>query len=291
MACGRPSVDWVSEAPFLRPDAAPGFQNVPGTRFLLQRGGANLAGVLGEGAASDWREKQAAFIKWTRDPVMFNEADVTQNKALYRRYFEDVRGLLAGRVLDIGGGWGLFRKYWRAEGDACFTVHDPGAERFTVPPPETLQRHYGDGLAKPAWFVEGFGEQLPYQDASYDLVMIASALDHCAEPARVLAEARRVLRPGGGLLLIQGFDHEPGEPRPAGRSFLERLGRLLADPRRLHRAIRQRLFHRGEPHMHHFTRDSLRRLVEANGFSGYGETVISERFGVLGIEARKAARG
>lgn len=281
-------MDWVSEAPFFRADVAPGFQNVPGTRFLLQRGGANLAGVLGDGTASDWRGKQEAFIKWTRDPVMFNEADVAQNTALYRRYFEETRGLLAGRVLDIGGGWGLFRKFWRAEGDACFTVHDPGAERFTVSPPETLQRHFSDGLARPAWFVEGFGEQLPYQDASYDLVMVASALDHCADPARVLAEARRVLRPGGTLLLIQGFDHEEGQPQPQGRSFLERLGRLLADPRRLHRAIRQRLFHRGEPHMHHFTRASLRAMVEAAGFAGYVETVISERFGVLGIEARKA---
>ena len=281
-------MDLVNAAPYFGAGAEREFENPAGTRYLLKRGGASLGGLLGAGAASDWRGKQEAFLKWTRDPVMFNDADVSQNTALYRRFFEETRGLLAGRVLDIGGGWGLFRKWWRAEGDACFTVHDPGAERFTVAPPETLRRHFGDGLAKPAWFVEGFGEELPYQDASYDVVMIASALDHCAAPARVLAGARRVLRDGGSLLVIQGFDPEEGQPKPPGRGFFERLARLLADPRRLHRAIRQRLFHRGEPHMHHFTRASLRSMVEAAGFAGYAETVISERFGVLGIEARKA---
>lgn len=285
-------MDPAREPPFFSAGAQRDFKNVPGTRYLLRRDGANLAGVLGgvlgnAGVASDWREKQDTLIKWTRDPVMFNEADVAQNFALYRRFFEDTRGPLAGRVLDIGGGWGLFRKWWRAEGDACFTVHDPGVERFTVEPPETLKRYFGDGLGKPAWFVEGVGEQLPFEDSSYDVVMIASAMDHCADPPRVLAEARRVLRLAGALLVIQGFDRVAGQPKPEGRSFFARLGRLLADPRRLHRAIRQRLFHRGEPHMHHFTQASLRAMIEASGFRSKSETVISERFGVLAIEARK----
>lgn len=268
--------------PFLQPAALQELERLEGGPYLVRRGGGASA-VGGAALQAEWKRKQDMLIKWTRDPANFNEADVRQNFELYRAYFEPRPHLLAGNVVDVGGGWGLFRKFWREGG--CYTVHDPGVERFTVAPPATLQRHFGDGLAKAAWFVEGVGETLPYRDCCYDVVMIASALDHVADPARVLAEAHRVLRPGGRLLVIQGFDPEPGAPTPPGRSFGARLLNLLRDPRRLHRALRMRLFHRGEHHMHHFTRDSLRAQIAAPGFRDITETVISDRFGVMGIEA------
>jgi ubiquinone/menaquinone biosynthesis C-methylase UbiE len=43
---------------------------------------------------------------------------------------------------------------------------------------------------------------LPLRDASVDTVVSASTLHDWAEPERALAEARRVLRPGGRLLLV-----------------------------------------------------------------------------------------
>jgi ubiquinone/menaquinone biosynthesis C-methylase UbiE len=157
---------------------------------------------------------------------------------------------------------------------------------FTIPElSDSLRRlrKRCNGLARPAWFVEGFGEDLPYRDGVYDTVTVNSALDHCAQPDRVLAEAARVLRPGGRLFIVQGFDPLPGEKVP-GRSFVARLARLLADPRRLHRAVRQRFFHRGDPHLHHFTRAKLHALVTDAGFSDVRETVVSERFGVAIVE-------
>ncbi|QXE91558.1 class I SAM-dependent methyltransferase [Geomonas subterranea] len=42
-------------------------------------------------------------------------------------------------------------------------------------------------------------------DASYDLVLCTSVLEHCLEPARVLAEIRRVLRVDGRLILSVPF--------------------------------------------------------------------------------------
>ena len=205
--------------PFLKPEALAEFERLEGSPYLVKRGGA-ASTVGGAALQAEWKAKQDMLIKWTQDPANFNEADVRQNFELYRPYFEARPGLLAGNVVDVGGGWGLFRKFWREGG--CYTVHDPGVERFTVAPPATLQRYFGDGLAKRAWFVEGVGESLPYRDGAYDVVMIASALDHVADPARVLAEAHRVLRPGGRLLVIQGFDHAPGSRAP-GRSFGARL--------------------------------------------------------------------
>lgn len=43
---------------------------------------------------------------------------------------------------------------------------------------------------------------LPLRDASFDTVVSASTLHDWADPAGALAEARRVLRPGGRLLLV-----------------------------------------------------------------------------------------
>lgn len=49
--------------------------------------------------------------------------------------------------------------------------------------------------------LRGQAEKLPLKPASADLVLLKEVLDHCYDPARVLAEAARVLRPGGLVLL------------------------------------------------------------------------------------------
>lgn len=47
-----------------------------------------------------------------------------------------------------------------------------------------------------------FNERLPFDDASIDLVLFDAALHHASSPWELLAECRRVLRPGG-LLVAQ----------------------------------------------------------------------------------------
>lgn len=59
-------------------------------------------------------------------------------------------------------------------------------------------------------------EQLPFRDASFDLITIGFALRHFADLAAVFAECRRVLRPGGRLLILEITTPESR----AGRAFL-----------------------------------------------------------------------
>ncbi len=46
------------------------------------------------------------------------------------------------------------------------------------------------------------GYQLPFAAASFDVVLLIAVLEHTSEPWRILAEARRVLRPGGRAIMV-----------------------------------------------------------------------------------------
>jgi SAM-dependent methyltransferase len=46
------------------------------------------------------------------------------------------------------------------------------------------------------------GYQLPFPGASFDVVLLVAVLEHTREPWRILAEARRVLKPGGRAVMV-----------------------------------------------------------------------------------------
>lgn len=61
-------------------------------------------------------------------------------------------------------------------------------------------------------FVEGDAQALPFDDASFDVVACNLGIVHVPDPAKALAEARRVLRPGGRFATTgwAGPDASPG---------------------------------------------------------------------------------
>lgn len=58
--------------------------------------------------------------------------------------------------------------------------------------------------------VRGIGEYLPWADGAFETVISATSLDHCLSLSGTLAEFRRVLAPGGEILLWIGSS--PGAP-------------------------------------------------------------------------------
>lgn len=57
---------------------------------------------------------------------------------------------------------------------------------------------------------QGELERLPLADASVDIALLSQALHHAADPAAALAEAHRVLRPGGRVLILDLRAHDEG---------------------------------------------------------------------------------
>lgn len=52
-------------------------------------------------------------------------------------------------------------------------------------------------------YVEGDAMNLPFADASFDIVSIAFGIRNVSDPGRALREFRRVLRPGGRLVILE----------------------------------------------------------------------------------------
>jgi ubiquinone/menaquinone biosynthesis C-methylase UbiE len=109
------------------------------------------------------------------------------------------RELLAdasGRVLEIGAGTGInLEHYLDAVTDLTLTEPDPHmATRLR----ERLKRGEGRGT-----LIEAPAEALPFADDSFDTVVATLVLCTAPDPAAAVAEVRRVLAPGGKLLVLE----------------------------------------------------------------------------------------
>ena len=77
-------------------------------------------------------------------------------------------------------------------------------------------------------FVAAPGESIPVPGGTADLVIAENCLDHVSDPARVMLECRRVLRPGGLLWLLVDLMDYSDHMHP--HSFREeKLRRLIAE--------------------------------------------------------------
>lgn len=113
----------------------------------------------------------------------------------------------AGRVLDIGGG--------RRRG------------RFT--PPASARWVVADLALGGLPDVAADLIALPFRDAAFDAVKATEVLEHVPDTARALAECRRVLRPGGHLVVTVPFlERLHGDPDDYAR-YTEAMWRRLLD--------------------------------------------------------------
>lgn len=97
------------------------------------------------------------------------------------------------RVLDLACGSGLHSLAW-AERGARVTGVDFDRD-LLVASRERLRR--AEPQAPPTGWVGGDATRLPVRDESFDVVFCNSLLEHVPEWSKVVAEAARVLRPGG----------------------------------------------------------------------------------------------
>lgn len=228
-----------------------------------KEGSKKLAEFSDDKKMYQWIKAQKAFIQWTKNKNIFTKEYILDGKKTFDSFFE-IRGPLHGCILDIGGGWGLFRQWWEPEESDIFIDHDPGVERFLQGPHELHLEFFKKAFNLPMTFVQGFGEELPYRDAVFDTSIIAATLDHCFDPRKVISEAYRCLKPHGTILIIQSCS----SPQQYGNSLntAKRLLKHLRSPFRLATVLIDRLF-QPDHHLHRFTPLDITLLLEKAGFS------------------------
>jgi len=86
-----------------------------------------------------------------------------------------------------------------------------------------------DVVENPAAELLGSVEDLPVEDGSFDVVLFTQVLEHCDDPARAVAELRRVTAPGGRVLAsTHGVQVYHPSPQDYWRWTHEGLHRLFA---------------------------------------------------------------
>jgi demethylmenaquinone methyltransferase/2-methoxy-6-polyprenyl-1,4-benzoquinol methylase len=97
-------------------------------------------------------------------------------------------------LLDVGGGTGNYALALRERGWRPLVLDRS---------PQMLARAGAKGLPT----LEADAHRLPFADESFDAATMLSTLHHLDDPGAALAEAQRVLRPGGRLAVL-GFTRE-----------------------------------------------------------------------------------
>ncbi|MBV9166342.1 MAG: class I SAM-dependent methyltransferase, partial [Solirubrobacterales bacterium] len=148
---------------------------------------------------------------------------------LRRRFLQEhVRA--GDRALDLGCGNGAFTA----------ALEQAGADAVGVDVAEEALRRARKAHPGMRFMLAPFSGPLPLEDLAFDLVWASEVIEHVADTARWLSEVKRVLRPGGSLLVTT--------PNHSRLAILVRGLEHFAEPL--------------SDHLHLYTRKSLRETLE-----------------------------
>ncbi len=147
---------------------------------------------------------------------------------------------LTGSILDVGAGTGAMALdlAWRAGRKGFVTALDSDGQALKIT--QKIAQQVGVEIAALA----GEAAALPLKDASQDMTVARFMFQHLRAPSAVIAEMRRVTRPGGRVVIIDIDDEvvlsEPAEEGPM-REFRKAIG-ILQSNRGGNRLIGRKLY-------------------------------------------------
>jgi ubiquinone/menaquinone biosynthesis C-methylase UbiE len=103
----------------------------------------------------------------------------------------------SGQVFEIGCGGGLNQPFYDRAKVTAFAGIDPSGK---------LLEYAREQAAKKGWQADirqGIGEAIPFEDESFDTVVCTYTLCSVQDHRQVLAELRRILKPGGKFLFLE----------------------------------------------------------------------------------------
>jgi ubiquinone/menaquinone biosynthesis C-methylase UbiE len=162
---------------------------------------ASTSNVPSPSSAASVRAVEAPVGVGAAPTQSFRErASLRHRRALLARLRERVQAGPKVRLLDLGGGAGAATEVF-AKGASEVVVLDPNRKRVAR----------GRSVRPAISFVEGVAETLPFPDQRFERVVSLLSFHHLNDGAKALAEASRVLVPGGKLVVSDfGVTSWPG---------------------------------------------------------------------------------
>ena len=108
-------------------------------------------------------------------------------------------------ILDIGCGDGGRTAYYGMKGALSVVGIDSDLSRLKRARLFCHKR----SLDRKVFFSAASSHKLPFNESSFDLVIMTDVMEHISEPLETLLEAERVLRPGGKLFISFGCYYAP----------------------------------------------------------------------------------
>ena len=141
--------------------------------------------------------------------------------SLLYRALEAVASRAGGKLLDVGCGEKQFERIFRPHVDEYLGIeHETAFERTAA----KLAR------SRPDYLYEG--DQLPFNEGSFDTVLSIQVLERTPNPRKLVAEMARVLKKGGTLILAAPFSfrlHLIAGPRGVVMEHHHRFERKLVE--------------------------------------------------------------
>lgn len=202
-----------------------------------------------------YRLQKAGFGDGTRVALTEEYQLKESDDSSHGRLFAMLGTRAPSKILDLGCSGGLLAERLQEIGH-----HVTGVDVVEVP-----EVHERVGNFVKADLDAGIPAEV---GTGFDVVLAADVLEHVREPAHLLSDARRVLRPGGTMIVcVPNIAH--WYPR-----FRTLLGRFDYDQRGI----------LDNTHLRFFTRRSIRRLVEREGFKVRRLEAVGLPLDALGME-------
>ncbi|HEY0313446.1 MAG TPA: metalloregulator ArsR/SmtB family transcription factor [Allosphingosinicella sp.] len=166
---------------------------------------ARLAAVRADRAAAAERYFAARAGDWDRIRSL-HVAESEVEAAIARALGAEADGRPLGRLLDVGTGTGRMLELFGAAAEQALGV-DRSPEMLRLARVKLAQAGLGAELR------QGDMYALPLAAGAADTVIIHQVLHYAQQPSAAIAEAARLLAPGGRLLIVDFAPHEREELR------------------------------------------------------------------------------
>jgi ubiquinone/menaquinone biosynthesis C-methylase UbiE len=154
--------------------------------------------------------KESIIDQFSRQAVPFTQVPGHTNEESLQLLLEMAEASAQDTVLDVACGPGIV-----ACAFAPTVKHVTGIDITPAMLEQARSLAHQRGLRNVSW-QQGEGEDLPFTEGSFSIVLSRYAFHHCVDPKTVLSEMLRVCRPGGKVLIadvalpstkVDAYDH------------------------------------------------------------------------------------